>query len=594
MEQAIHLILLASGLLLASILTSLIAKRLGAPLLLLFLAVGVIAGPDGLGHIVFDNHDVAFLVGSVALAIILFESGLDTKIHSFRIAAAPALSLASIGTLATALLVGACSVWLLKLSWTEGLLLGAIISSTDAAAVFFMLRVGNIEIRDRVRSTLEIESGSNDPIAIVLTIMLIEILLNPAEQVGLLQIAAYMTAHLGIGLFCGLAAGYAIVQSLNRLHLEAGLMPIITLAIALFVFGLTGAIGGSGFLAVYVAGLVAANRKLRQAGALKRFHNGLSWLAQIIMFVMMGLMVDLQTVLKIIGPALLLAGLLMLIIRPLSSIICLLPFRFSWRESLFVGWVGLRGAVSILLALLPVLAGLPNADTLFAIVFVMVSLSLLLQGWTIKPAAHLLHLIVPPRHAAIERHELDLPLDADLELVAYTLVPNSPAVLNQRLPKWARPALIVRHGQLLKYHQSNGLAKDDHIYVFANESQLAALDLIYAPPTENSMAEREFFGDLCLRPETLLADLTKHYALPVAAHDQQLCLEQLFARELGGNFDVGDQLPLGQARLIIRKLDMLGRIEEIGLALQDGIEFSDQPLWQKLRQKLLKRIRQKK
>lgn len=371
MDQGIYLItLVGTALVLFAAFSSLIAFRFGAPLLLIFLGIGLAAGTDGLG-LDFDNAAIAYFICSLALAIILFDSGFGTSITAFRQAAAPAIVLATIGVLLTAGLVGVAAYYVTGFSWLESFLLGATVASTDAAAVFFLLRVGNISVRERVRSTLEVESGSNDPIAIFLTLSLVGLIAGgEAIQAGELavDVALGFLQQMGIGLVAGLVGGWSIVRLVVRLRLEQGLLPIFVLALSLLVFALAGAMGGSGFLAVYVAGLIAGNAKLRSTAMLKRFQDGVTWLAQIIMFLVLGLFATPSQFAEIILPALFIGLFLIFVARPLAVTLCLMPFRFSPAESAFISWVGLRGAVSILLAITPLIDELPNGRPLFNIV----------------------------------------------------------------------------------------------------------------------------------------------------------------------------------------------------------------------------------
>ena len=292
MEHAIYLVtLVGTALVVAAAFSSLIAFRFGAPLLLLFLCIGLATGTDGLG-IEFDNARLAYFAGSLALAVILFDSGFGTPLNALRQAAGPALSLATFGVLLTTGLFGAAAYYLLDLSWLESFLLGAAVASTDAAAVFFLLRAGEINLRERVRSTLEVESGTNDPIAIFLTITLVEVIAahaNPETHVLVTDLVLGFVLNMGLGAIVGVLGGLAIVRLVDRLNLDHGLLPIFVLTLSLMVFAAAGAIGGSGFLAVYLAGLIAGNSDIRAVTILKRFQDGMSWLAQIIMFLMLGL-----------------------------------------------------------------------------------------------------------------------------------------------------------------------------------------------------------------------------------------------------------------------------------------------------------------
>ncbi|HXH25332.1 MAG TPA: potassium/proton antiporter, partial [Vicinamibacterales bacterium] len=384
MEAIAIIILVGASLLFVSILTSLVAFRIGAPLLLLFLAIGLAAGEDGLG-IQFNNAPAAFLIGTVALAVILFDSGFNTPFSSFRLATGPALTLATLGVVLTAGIVGLAGWAAFDRPWPQSLLIGAILASTDAAAVFFLLRVGGITVRERVRSTLEIESGSNDPIAIFLTLGLVEMI--AADAADPVHLALRFVTQMGLGGLIGFAGGWLLVATLNDLRLEAGLYPVLAVAGALLLFAATSALDGSGFLAVYVAGLIVGNAPLRAVQALRRFQDGLTWLAQIVMFVMLGLLATPSQFAAVAAPSLLLAAVLVLVARPVAVWVCLLPFRFPRNEVAFVAWVGLRGAVSILLAIVPTLYGLPDGQTYFNIAFLVVLASLLAQGWTIRPLA---------------------------------------------------------------------------------------------------------------------------------------------------------------------------------------------------------------
>ncbi len=389
MDQTIYLVtLVATALVLAAAFSSLIAFRFGAPLLLLFLGIGLVTGVDGLG-IPFDNARLAYFAGSLALAIILFDSGFGTPLNVLRQAALPAISLATAGVVLTTLIFGAAAFYLTQLTWLESFLLGAAVASTDAAAVFFLLRAGNLSLRDRVRSTLEIESGTNDPIAIFLTITLVEVIAlgaDPEAQVLLFDIVIGFIEHMGLGAIAGVLGGMAIVRLVDRLNLDSGLLPIFVLTLSLLVFAAAGAIGGSGFLAVYLAGLVAGNSQIRATNTLKRFQDGMSWLAQIIMFLVLGLFATPSQFPAILVPAVLLGLFLVFIARPIAVSLCLFPFRFPRAETAFISWVGLRGAVSILLALTPLIGGLENGRLIFNIAFIVVLVSLVVQGWTVGPA----------------------------------------------------------------------------------------------------------------------------------------------------------------------------------------------------------------
>jgi potassium/hydrogen antiporter len=570
MFEAMNLaILIGAGLIAVSTFTSLISFRIGAPLLLVFLVVGLVAGEDGLGGLRFDNARVAYFIGSVALAVILFDSGFNTNFRTVRTALGPALTLATVGVILTAALVGAAAHHLLNLPWLEAFLLGAIASPTDAAAVFFLLRVGGITVRDRVRSTLEVESGSNDPMAIFLTITLVEIIASEAaRETVVLDVLKSFAQQLGLGLLTGLAGGQLIVLVVNRLKLEAGLYPIVVLSLALCLFAATGMVEGSGFLAVYVAGLMAGNSQLHALPMLRRFQNGMTWFSQIAMFLTLGLLATPSQFFDIALPAVLLALFLTLIARPVAVWICLLPFRFTRNETTFVAWVGLRGAVSILLAILPIVANLPNGRLLFNVAFIVVMTSLLLQGWTIRPMARWLGLIVPPRIGPVERVELELPGRASHELIAYRIAPGSPVAKGGRIPRWARPSLIVRDGRSLRLHEAGRLRAGDYVYIFAPPKLVRLLDRLFARPADLDPSDRDFFGDFVIDPDTRISDLAEAYGFAVSAEEAKLSVADFIHRRLHGTVEIGDRISVGIVELIIRELDDSGEIASIGLAVE--------------------------
>ena len=563
--------LIAASLVLASVMTSALAFRFGAPLLLVYLAVGLLAGEDGLG-IAYDDAESAYLIGSLALAIILFDSGYDTKLKSFRQAAGPALTLATVGVGFTAALVGVAAHLVFGLPWLEAFLLGAIVGSTDAAAVFFLLRVGGITIRDHVRSTLEVESGSNDPMAIFLTLMLVELLLTTGPENSLWQeFFQGFLAQIGLGATLGLMGGYAIVAGANRITLEGALYPIGVISAAVCLFGLVGMLGGSGFLAVYVAGLVAGNSRVPGYSGLRRFLGGLTWIAQIAMFLTLGLFATPSEFLDIAVPSVMIALALIFFCRPLAVWLCLLPFRYQRNETAFVSWVGLRGAVSILLGIIPLAGGLANGQLLFNAAYIIVLTSLLVQGWTVGPMARGLGLIVPLRLGPVDRLGLDLPGRSDHELLMYRVVESSPVLRGERLPRWARPSLVVRDGRSMRFQYAGRLQEDDLVYMFVAPQYISLLDRLFASPRELSGDDTEFFGKFRLDPTKPLAALVEAYGLdsvPERYHGDTIAA--FMVQRLGGSAEVGDRVTCGAVDLIVRETRGEGEISEVGLAIEQS------------------------
>ncbi|MCB8837403.1 potassium/proton antiporter [Aurantimonas sp. VKM B-3413] len=563
-------ILIGTILVLVAAFSSLLAFRFGAPLLLLFLSIGLLAGVDGLG-LDFDNAGLAYFVGTIALAIILFDSGFGTHLSTFRQAAYPAITLATAGVLITSVMFGLAASSLLHLSIVEGILLGAIVGSTDAAAVFFLLRVGGVTIRDRVRSLLEIESGTNDPMAIFLTIALVELLGrgDGLDAIGLSVILGFVK-QMGLGLVFGLGGGFMIAEILTRLQIDRGLMPIMTLGLALLVFALTGAVGGSGFLAVYVAGLYAGNSGLKAASHVKRFQDGLTWLAQIVMFLILGLLATPSQFSLIFWPALGLAAFLIFVARPLAVWLCLLPFGFQRRETAFVSWVGLRGAVSILLAIVPLIGGLDDARLFFNSAFIIVLASLLVQGWTIGVVARRLGLVVPPRIGPIEKFELELPGSPDHELLSYRVVPDSPVARGERVPRWARPSLVIRDGRSMRYQYAGRLQSGDYVYLFISPRYPPLLDRLFASPAPVTADDAEFFGDFALDPAARAKDLAAAYGFRLHPDEETMSISEMMIRRLGGEADYGDRVAASPVELIVRQTGIDGAVVAAGLSLEPG------------------------
>jgi cell volume regulation protein A len=565
LESMYLAILIGAGLAMAAVFTSWFAYRFGAPILLIFLAVGLIAGEDGLG-LEFDNASAAYFLGSVALAIVLFDSGFGTKISVFRQAALPAIVLATAGVVLTTGLLGLAAHFVFGLPWLQSLLLGAVVSSTDAAAVFFLLRVGGIHIRDRVRSVLEVESGANDPMAIFLTVSLVELILGAEGGHATLGFLLAFIREMGLGFLLGLGGGFLIVKLVNRLDLESGLYPVVVLAAALVLFGVAGVLHCSGFLAVYVAGLYAGNRRLRQALGLRQFQDGMTWLAQIGMFVVFGLLATPSEFPQILLQGIALGIFLIFVARPVAISLCLWPFRFHRAETAFIAWVGLRGAVSLLLAILPLMAELPRGQDIFNVAFVIVLASLVVQGWTIRPMARQLGLIIPPTLGPVDKVELELPGTASHELVVYHVVADSPVARGERIPRWASPSLILRRGQSMRPQFAGRIEADDRIYLFAAPRNIRLLDRLFASPAPVQEDDKDFFGEFTIDASHTLGELTQAYGVE-APGDPATTIGAFMLERLAGHAEIGDRVAVGFVELIVRDTDEGGAVKSAGLAL---------------------------
>jgi cell volume regulation protein A len=557
-------ILFGAVLVLAGIMSSLIALRFGAPLLLIFLLIGMLAGESGIGGIKFDNVRLAYTVGSVALGLILFDGGLRTRLATFRNVLYPAGLLATLGVLITATLTAPVAAWTLGLNWTESLLVGAVMASTDAAAVFFLIHAKGLRLRPRVGATLEVESGVNDPFAIFLTIVLVEILFSGQKSWG--EVALLLAQKAVFGGAIGWLGGRLMVWVLNGLELPQGLHPPFVATGALVIFGLAESSNGSGFLAVYIAGLVVGNRETRAHGTLVVFLDAATWLAQIAMFVLLGLLAWPERLPQRILPALAVALTLMLIARPAAVMICLAPFRFSLREKLFISWVGLRGAVSVFLAAIPMLVGLRGAHFYFDVAFVVVMLSLLIQGWTIAEAARLLHIGMPRTDVNAHRTELDLPGTLKHELVGYPVVADSPYLRRGITPSWAKLALVVREDRVFTAEEAGGVREGDHVYFLAPPDRVQALDRFFVERGQ-AQPDAALVEDFFLPGGITLGALAEIYGLTVTPEDVQTSLSDYFAAYFIKHPPrPNDTIPLGPVVLVAHTVTD-GRVVTVGLQL---------------------------
>ena len=561
-------ILLGAALMLAGILSSLIALRFGAPLLLVFLLVGMGAGDMGLG-IKFDDVRATYMVGSVALALILFDGGLRTRFATFRSVLAPSLALATGGVLLSAVLTAPFAKFALGLSWTEALLAGAMVASTDAAAVFFLLHAHGLRLRPRVSATLEVESGTNDPFAIFLTLMLVELLLR-GEEPWWLPLASLAGKGLG-GAAVGFLGGRATVWALNRLGLAQGLHAPFVATSVLIVFSLSEALGASGFLAVYMAGLIVGNRPTRAHNNVVVFFDAATWLAQIVMFVLLGLLVWPDRLLLHLLPALIVAFGLMVFARPAAVFACLSFFRFSLRERMFMSWVGLRGAVGIFLASIPLLVGLPNAQLYFDVGFVVVLISLTAQGWTIPWAAHRLHIALPHHDPPPRRVELDLPGQLAQELVGYSIGHDNPYLRRHLMPSWAKPMLVVRNEQVLSSEEAGAVREGDHLYLLAPPEKAQALDRFFVDMPPPAAPDPRLLGDFFVPATATLGALAEIYGIDIAPEQKDRPLHDVFATQFGHRVHAGERVPLGTIALVAHTITD-GQVTNVGLRLAESDE----------------------
>lgn len=479
--SAENILLLGSILLFVSIIASKTSFKFGIPTLILFLIVGMLAGSEGPGGILFNDPKIAQFMGVVALTFILFSGGLETKLESIRPVLKNGIALSTLGVLLTAVIVGLFTSYILNFTIIEGMLLGAIVSSTDAAAVFSILRTRNIGLKGTLRPLLEFESASNDPMAFFLTISFIESVVHPEASIALL-IPMFLKGML-LGAICGFGGGKLMVFIINRINLDvAGLYPVLVMSLIFFVFSFTDAIGGNGFLAVYGAAILLGNSNLIHKKSLIKFFDGMAWLMQIVMFLALGLLVFPSQITPILGEGILISLFLILVARPIAVFLMLSRASdLNFRKKLFISWVGLRGAAPIVFATYPLIAGVHYADTIFNIVFFISVSSVVLQGSTLSLMAKWLRVSVP------EIVKRKFPLDLELkestksEVLEIDIPKNSESIgkriVQLKLPKSALIVLIHRQNKYLTPDGDTEIQGDDHLLILAESKE--SIQLIF-------------------------------------------------------------------------------------------------------------------
>ncbi len=560
-----QIILLAAVLIVLGIVSSKLSARIGLPVLVLFLIVGMLAGEDGPGGIAFNNSQIAHALGSLALAMILFDGGLQTPFTSIKQVWKPASVLATLGVLVTAVITGVAAAYVLDVSLFYGLLIGSIVGSTDAAAVFSLLRNAGIHINPRLKATLEVESATNDPMAIFLTVGLLEVLVNGLEPgTGLLML---FIKQMGIGTVIGLAGGWLAVRVINRIHLAAsGLYPVMVASFGLLTFGLAANLGGSGFLAIFVAGVLIGNSRFVFQRSTFLFHDGLAWLSQITMFVMLGLLIKPSSLLDVWFEGLVIATALIIIARPLAVVPVLKIFGFNVREITLVSWVGLRGSVPIILAIYPLIYGLPGAELIFSVVFFVVLISATVQGSTLPWVARKLGLTEPPPVTPAATLEITALGDVDADIVEYTLGEHSRAV-GRRLSQMALPdgtvvAMITRGNSVIPPRGSTLLRAGDHLFIVLKPETRVFVDLVFSGAAEaqhNELPQTE----LKLKGTTKVEDVLHSYGIPLAAAGQS-SLDVVMREALGEQTELNARVIIDGVPLHVR--EMVGqRIATVGI-----------------------------
>ncbi|MDZ7780605.1 MAG: potassium/proton antiporter [Gemmatimonadota bacterium] len=549
------LIFLAGILLLTAILSSTLSIRAGVPVLIIFLGIGMLFGEDGPFGLVFDDFALAHAVGTVALLLILFDGGLRTPFSSVGLAWRPAVALSTLGVALTAGITGLIAAWILDQPLVIGMLLGSIVGSTDAAAVFAILRGQGLHLRDRIAATLEVESGSNDPMAVLLTVGLVAVLTGGMELGW--PVVAFFLEQAVIGAAGGLLVGALGSILVNRVRLTAaGLYPVLTVGIALLAYGLPAYLGGSGFLAVYLAGIVMGNARLVFKRGILQAHDGGAWMAQIAMFVTLGLLATPSRLLDVALEGTLVAAALIVVARPAAVFLTLVPFRFALREMAFLSWAGLKGAIPIILAIYPLLAGVPEGRLIFDVVFFAVLLSALVHGWTLPPVAQWLGVREEHPPAPPISLEITSLRDVDGDIVDYLVEPDSLAadrfVRELALPESAVIAMIVRDAEIIAPRGSTSIRPGDHVFVVLKPGVRSVVDRAFAP-SPRPVAERAVELAFPLDATATVAEVEEFYGVHLDPNPDRR-LGDLLSERLGDRLAEGAEIEAGEVRLAVRTL----------------------------------------
>jgi len=559
-------LLLLSAILVFSILTSFFSSRANIPLLFVFLCIGLVLGDGGgLGLIAgFHQPKMAFFIGSVALALILFDSGYQTPFKSYRRTLFPSVLLATLGVFFTALFLAPAAHFILGFDWPRSFLMASVISSTDAAAVFFLLRMSGVAVRDRIKSTLEMESGSNDPMAIFLTFAFLS-LIHASYEESWYSFLIFFVLQMGIGLIAGGLLGTGMRLIINKFDFDTALYPVLLLGMVLLGFATVNLLNGSGFLALYVAGVFMGSAPIRGRHQILRFQSTLTWFSQIVLFLTLGFFANISELTSLLIPAILLSVFLIFLARPLAVFLCLLPYQYTTMEKIFISFVGLRGATSILMALAPMLYSIEGAHTLFNVIFLMVLISLAVQGFFITPMAKYCHVVLPLFVRPPEKTEIDLPGLSDSYLITYKLSAQSPVVQGATVPRWATPVWVQRGDISYMGASVKKFEAGDQVYVFAStEEKVPLLDKLFGETGASS--EGENMGDFVIYPDILMKELAYLYNIQIPNRVQEQSLREVLEKNFI-DLEIGDRFVFKNIELIVRQKNE-GVITEVGISLQ--------------------------
>lgn len=564
-----YVVFIGGVLLTCSIFASKLSKLVGTPLLLLFLGIGMLCGEDGIIlHIVYNDYTSAFYIANLMLALILFDGGLRTNFHEFKSVAKESMLLATIGVVMTSGITGFAAYLVLDLTLTQALLIGSIVGSTDAAAVFMLLGDGGVHLKQKVSSTLKIESATNDPMAILLTTVLLALVSGKAKSGW--DVVIFFGEQFGYGLVLGLVFGMAARLLIASFTLGAGLYSLLAIGIGLIGYSVTSSLGGSGCLAIFIMGMCIGNQKVRAVSYILPVGEGITWLAQITLFLMLGILVTPHLMMYYLLPGVVVAIVISFIARPLSVFLLIKPFfkNFRTRDLSFMSWVGLRGSVPVVLAIYPVMEDVRNAQLYFNVAFVVVLFSLLVQGASLVPAAKLFKVYALSESAPISKAEMGIMLSDDYELYNYDVKKyNLDGVrLNQvRMPRRTGIAAIFRDGFLLKPRGNLRLQDGDIISIIGSDSDETMLNALFSQKVQPKKV-REFSGDRIVKGEIRMTELSDLYGLELTSFEKTLTVGDFMSYHIGGYPQVGDSVSLINSTLVVSALDG-DEVSSVGVVL---------------------------
>lgn len=563
-----YIYFIGGALLTISVLVSRLSSAIGTPILLVFLGLGMLTGQDGLFiHIVYNDYTSAFFISNLMLALIILDGGLRTNIHTLRSVAKESFLLASVGVLATSALTGGIAYLVLDLQLIEALLIGAIVGSTDAAAVFSLLGGSGVNLKEKISSTLQIESATNDPMAILLTTVLLAYASAKASTPA--AIASMFVLQFGLGSIGGLIFGLFGRVVVATANVGQGLYALLTFGIGLTGFAVTAALGGSGFLAIFIIGVLIGNQKIRQISYILPVGEGFTWLAQITMFLLLGLLVTPSQMVSYWHYGVVVALILTFVARPAAVFMCMKPFfkRYSNKELLFMSWVGLRGSVPIVLAIYPVTSGLPHAQLYFNVAFIVVLFSLLVQGASIVLSAKWFDIVAPASAAPLNKAEMGISMSDDYELYSYNVKLRSldgVPLREIRFPKRTQVAALYRDGHMLKIHGDTKLQSDDIISVIGHENDEPLLNAIFSQDKKPKQPAR-YQGDILINGSVKITEMMETYGLEATSFEQTLTLAEFMDYHIGGFPQVGDALNLINIKLTVAELQG-DKVSKVGLS----------------------------